>query len=152
MDKNIVQFSADRYFVGMKYPDVIYIDQSVDLPSFWTTFSEKFYASTISHLIDKKEAIGYMNFSAEKKDDRSYEYVAACEVSQFGETDGFEKLEIPKGEYVFYDIRFADKEAEIKSVLNSLEQLPDICFEFYPESFNHEEKDTRLFFVIPKQP
>ncbi|ARI78545.1 GyrI-like domain-containing protein [Halobacillus mangrovi] len=138
MKQKVKEFTRDRYFVGMKHPDLLSFHQSVDLPAFWTTFTERFYKSDICHLIDRKEAIGYISFLNES---HSYEYYAACEVGEFGETDGFEKIVIPMGEYLFFDIRFADKESEITSVLESLDQLPDFCFEFYPETFNHEEED-----------
>ncbi|MCA0988492.1 GyrI-like domain-containing protein [Guptibacillus algicola] len=150
-----IEFNTDRYFVGLKYPSLLSSQRldEVDLPSFWITFSEQFMNRHVSHLVQKEEAIGYMKRTLNS----NYEYTAACEVTEFGETSGFEKIVIPKGPYLSFEISFRHKDRDIRSVYDFVrnESHSEInadlsyCLEYYPESFNHEDEHTSLYFMVP---
>lgn len=157
MDYQLKEFTSDRYYVGLKYESAISSIREIDLPSFWTEFTEQFFATEVSHLVQKEEAIGYMRSDYTSTNDLSYHYYAACEVTEFGETGNFEKITIPKGRYLFFTIRFEDKENEIDAVQtfithhlsNAYKINEDFCMEYYPETFHHEDPNTKLFFVVP---
>ncbi|WP_377890733.1 GyrI-like domain-containing protein [Alkalihalobacillus sp. R86527] len=153
MDYKKIDFKADRYYVGLTYPGSLSPQrlEEVDLPSFWMTFSEQFMNRHVSHLVQKEEAIGYM----ERTQHSNYAYTAACEVTEFGETSDFDKIVIPKGTYLSFEISFQDKDREIQFVYdfvrNNSDSIADLsyCFEYYPESFNHEDEHTSLYFMVP---
>lgn len=104
MNFTLTSFSTDKYYVGFKYPALVTSMKQLDLPEFWEEFSKKFMKDEVSNLVEKKEAIGYMSFKNESS--KSFEYYAACEVTEFGVTHDFHKIVIPKGDYLFFDIPF----------------------------------------------
>ncbi|WP_270180894.1 GyrI-like domain-containing protein [Alkalihalobacillus sp. CinArs1] len=154
MNYEKLHWNEDRYYVGLSYPGSLSLNslEEVDLPSFWTTFSEQFMNRHVSHLVEKEEAIGYMK----EIEHGSYAYTAACEVTAFGETSDFERIIIPKGTYLSFEISFRNKDRDIKSVYDFIqkERPSEIdlsyCFEYYPESFNHEDEETSLYFIVPR--
>ncbi|NMH69414.1 GyrI-like domain-containing protein [Bacillus sp. RO3] len=159
MKYTLTECKEDRYFVGLKYPGEVSIQHlgEAGLPFFWTTFSEQFFQSHVSDLVPKEEAIGYMKRILDRDRDLNYEYYAACEVTQFGETGDFDRIIIPKGQYLFFEILFRVKDREIVSVVDFLQKESSLrdrvdlsyCFEYYPETFNHNEEGTFFYLVVP---
>lgn len=158
MNYRLTEFTEDRYYVGLKYPGVISLSrlEETDLPSFWNNFADEFSSRHVSNLVPKEEAIGYME-RKKSSDAELYGYLAACEVTKFGETSGFEKIVIPKGNYIFINICFTQKDEEIEYafhyVQNELSSVFSVdlsfCFEYYPETFDHTEEDAILYLAFP---
>ncbi|WP_079479139.1 GyrI-like domain-containing protein [Halobacillus salinus] len=143
--------SVERYFVGVQYQQRVESLQEVDLPAFWTTFTDIFYNTEVPNLVPKKEAIGYMDFS---QDGSEFEYIAGCEVTRFDQSVSLERVIVPQGEYVYFDLPFKRKAEHIEGILHFLkQQWPNLdrtfAYEYYPESFDHNQEDTMLYFVVP---
>ncbi|WDV46439.1 GyrI-like domain-containing protein [Clostridiaceae bacterium M8S5] len=155
MEYIIKRLTNDAKYVGLKYNGKIETFKTTDLPKLWGEFTEKLYKSSVENLIDKKEAIGYISYNMNSKN-KSYEYIASCEVSEFANCDNFTRVIIPAGRYIYFKLQFKNKAENLDELLTKV--LPNLSskfnfnrsfgFEFYPEDFNYLQEDTCLYFAV----
>lgn len=156
MEYKIKRFERERKYIGIKYDGGIESIKSANLPKLWNEFTEKLNNSDVKNLVEKNEAIGYISFPENFNETKLYDYIAACEVTEFLDCNNFTKVIIPSGDYLFFKIQFQNKAEEIDKLL--VEVLPSLSskftfnkefgFEFYPEEFKHLEENTYLYFVV----
>lgn len=153
MDYNLVTFTQDKTYVGLRY------GKGTNMPAFWDHFTHKLYTSAlVADLIEGHEAIGYRRYKEDRSSDFTHEYYAACQLRRpTKDLCGFERIVIPKGDYLLFPVRYSHKDADITEILT--EHLPILTekypldasydFEYYTEQFDYKDNKTYLYLAIP---
>lgn len=150
MDYKVVTFPRDKFFVGLKYCKNN--SDYNDIASFWSYCTDELYNSKlVENLVDNNEAIGYRKYIA-PNDRSSFDYYVACETDYHLEQSyGFDKIILPKGDYILFKVNYISKDKEIKEITEHLNELTEYSintqydFEYYTADFDYKDNNTHLY-------